>query len=99
MTASVTFQEPGTNPPVRLNGLTKQSDRVILAPKKAVTEVSGQTVAWVVTDGKASKRPVTLGADRIDQIEVTSGLMPGETVILNAPAGLTDRAPVRVKGS
>jgi RND family efflux transporter MFP subunit len=99
MTASVTFQEAGTPPPVRLNGLTKQSDRVILAPKKAMTEVSGQTVAWVVANGRASKRPVTLGADRIDQVEVTSGLMPGETVILNAPAGLTDRATVRVKGS
>jgi multidrug efflux pump subunit AcrA (membrane-fusion protein) len=68
-------------------------------PKKAVTDVAGQPVAWVVAGGVASQRRVTLGADRLDLVEVTSGLMPGETVILNAPAGLTDRAPVRVKGS
>jgi hypothetical protein len=28
-----------------------------------------------------------------------SGAVPGETVILNPPAGLTDRGVVRVKGS
>ena len=52
----------------------------------------------MVTGGTATRRPVVLGADRLDQMEVKSGLVPGETVILNAPAGLTDRARVRVKG-
>jgi RND family efflux transporter MFP subunit len=102
MTASVTFQEPGprtTGP--RPDGLTvsRQADPIILAPRKAVTEIGGHPTAWVVVNGAATRRAVTLGADRIDQVEVKSGLLPGETVVLNPPAGLTDRALVRVKGS
>ena len=42
---------------------------------------------------------VTLGSERIDQIEVKSGVVAGEVVVLNPPAGLTDRGIVRVKGS
>jgi len=104
MTASVTFQErgdgPGTDPGRTRDGVRSvPGPSPILVPKKAVTEVGGQTVAWVVANGIAARRAVTLGADRIDQVEVVSGLMPGEAVILDAPAGLTDRAPVRVKGS
>ena len=72
---------------------------MILAPKKAVTEHNGQPIVWVVANGTASRRPVTLGADRIDQVEVKSGVLAGETVILNAPPTLTDHALVRVKGS
>ena len=34
---------------------------------------------------------MTLGAERLDQVEVRSGVVPGEAVILNPPAGLTDR--------
>jgi hypothetical protein len=29
---------------------------------------------------------------------VKSGLVPGEVLILNAPAGLTDRGRVRIRG-
>jgi HlyD family secretion protein len=70
----------------------------VLVPKRAVTEQNGQQVVWVVTGNTASRRPVTIGQERIDQIEVKSGVVPGETLILNPPAGLTDRALVRVKG-
>jgi RND family efflux transporter MFP subunit len=94
MTASVTFQERGPT------GVGPVSDPVIiLAPKKAVTEQNGQSIVWVVANGTASRRTVTVGADRIDQVEIKRGVLPGETVILNPPAGLTDRALVRVKGT
>jgi len=99
MTASVTFQEPAKTASDVLPKSDRSAADVILMPKKALTEVGGQSVAWVVTGGAAARRHVTVGADRIDQIEVKSGLMPGETVIVNPPAGLVDRAPVRVKGS
>ncbi len=100
MTASVTFQEPKPGGQ-KTDGqtVTRQSDPLILVPKKAVTEAGGQAIAWVVQNGVAARRPVTLGAERLDQVEVKAGVLPGETVILNAPAGLADRAPVRVKGS
>jgi multidrug efflux pump subunit AcrA (membrane-fusion protein) len=64
-----------------------------------VIEQNGQSIVWVVSGGTSVRRPVTLGTERLDQVEVKSGAAPGETVILNPPAGLTDRGVVRVKGS
>jgi multidrug efflux pump subunit AcrA (membrane-fusion protein) len=71
----------------------------VLIPKRAMIEWHGQPAAWVVTRGTASHRAITVGAERLDQVEITSGVMPGDTVILNPPPTLTDGAPVHVKGS
>jgi RND family efflux transporter MFP subunit len=115
MTASVTFQEPveasrsrtGVGPESSRSrtGVGPESNGsgsdvpVVLVPKRAVAELHGQPAIWVVTRGTASHRAVALGADRLDQVEVKSGVMPGDMVILNPPATLTDGALVRVKGS
>jgi len=103
MTASVTFQEPRAAADVgrgAANAAARvQPAPVVLVPKRAVTEQNGRSHVWVVTGGSAVRRPVTLGADRLDQIEVRSGVMRGDAVILNPPAGLADRALVRVKGT
>jgi len=103
MTASVTFQEPrgptgvGPGSDRGQTGDGPVSDPIVLVPKRAVSEQNRQPIVWVVTDGNAARRPVTLGADRIDQVEVKSGVVAGETVIINAPAGLADRARVRIR--
>jgi multidrug efflux pump subunit AcrA (membrane-fusion protein) len=115
MTASVTFQEPGrsvdaagTDPGRRRDGPAPEEGRtrdgrraqsVVLVPKRTISVQSGEPTVWIVTNGTATRRKVTLGADRIDQVEVRSGVAPGEALIVNAPAGLTDGARVRVKGS
>jgi RND family efflux transporter MFP subunit len=107
MTASVTFQEshearlkPGSSQAEagRTSDLSEAQSPVVLVPKRAVTEENGQKIVWVVTGNTAARRAVTLGEERIDQIEAKSGVVPGETLILNPPAGLIDRALVRVKG-
>jgi RND family efflux transporter MFP subunit len=105
MTASVTFQEPkAPGQGTYLSGGTDLSGTgsvppVILVPKRAVTELGGQKIVWVIAGGLSLRRPVVLGAERLDQIEVKSGVVPGETVILNPPPALVDKALVRVKGS
>ena len=98
MTASVTFQELSAR---KADASASQAPAapIVLVPKRAVSGQGGQAAVWVVSGALASRRAIALGADRIDQVEVRSGLAPGETVILNAPAGLTDRARVRIKGS
>jgi len=72
---------------------------IVLISKRAVADMNGQPAVWVVSAGRARRRAVTLGPDRLDQIEVKSGLVPGEPVVVNPPGGLTDGAVVRVKGS
>jgi RND family efflux transporter MFP subunit len=103
MTASVTFQEAAprrgiVEPSAGPTGASTQPARpAALVPKRAVTDQGGGPAVWVVTGGTAARRPVVLGADRLDQVEVRTGLAPGEAVILNPPAGLTDRQRVRIK--
>jgi RND family efflux transporter MFP subunit len=102
MTASVTFQEkratgdrPGSD--TRLTPAAPTAP-IVLIPKRTVTEQNGAPVVWVINGGAAARRPVVLGRDRLDQVEVKSGVVPGEALILNPPPTLTDRGPVRLKG-
>ena len=102
MTASVTFQEPptaarGTETTPGPAGASARP--TVVVSKRAIVQRGGQTAVWVVTDGVASARNVALGADRLDQVEVKSGLAPGEAVILNAPAAVVDHGHVRVRGA
>jgi len=99
MTASVTFQERrGGRSGVGVGSDPTPTPTIVLIPKRAVTENAGRPQVWVVTSGTATRRPVTLGAERLDLIEVRSGVVPGDAVILNPPPALADRGLVRVKG-
>jgi RND family efflux transporter MFP subunit len=98
MTASVTFQERQAVAPDHAGAGQRGPDRVVLVPRRAVIEQNGQAAVWVVTGTTASRRPVTLGTERLDQIEARSGVLPGDAVIVNPPEGLADRALVRVRG-
>ena len=100
LTASVTFQQPPTTRP----GASTPNAAVPAAPtvvvsKRAIAQRGGQTVVFVVTNGLASMRPVVLGPERLDQVEVKNGLAPGEAVVLNAPETVQSGGPVRVKGA
>jgi RND family efflux transporter MFP subunit len=98
MTASVTFQEPRAASSAA-DAAARSSAPIVLIPKRAVSEAGGQPRVWVVADGAASPRTIVLGAERLDQVEVKSGVVVGEQLILNPPAGLADGARVNVKGS
>jgi len=98
MSASVTFQEPQAVRTGRTaDPVPSPVVSVVLVPKRAVVEQGGRTSVWVVSGTTASRRPVALGPERLEQIEVRSGVVSGETVIVNPPATLTDHARVRVK--
>src|SRR6185295_14022558 len=72
MTASVTFQEAGAARDGADRGQTagQTPPAVVLVPKRAVTEQNGQSVVWVMTGNTAARRNVTLGSERLDQVEV-----------------------------
>ena len=50
--------------------------------------------AFVVKDGKAERRSVTLGVETPDAIQVTKGLAAGDSVVLDPPVALASGAPV-----
>src|SRR5438093_2068476 len=98
MSASVTFQEPAKERAIASSGSALPSSAVVLVPRRAVAEQRGESIVWVVNGGTASRRVVALGPERIDQVEVRSGVIAGEAVILNPPPALSDKGRVRVKG-
>jgi RND family efflux transporter MFP subunit len=100
MTASVTFQEKRAAEASRAaaDPAPQPAAPVVLIPKRTITEQGGQPAVWVVTGGTAARRAVKLGRERLDQVEVAGGVVPGEALILNPPSTLTDRGPVRIKG-
>jgi hypothetical protein len=54
----------------------------------------GEDVVFVVKDHRALRRAVTVGGGSGDTRQVLAGLSAGETVIVDAPAGLKDGAAV-----
>jgi len=69
----------------------------ILVPRAAVREDGAERVAWVVRDGYVRRTVLALGSDFGDQLQVTTGLAPGDTVVVGATA-LRDGQPVSVAG-
>jgi len=96
LSASVTFQEPQSTSTKK--GAAPTDERVVLVSKRAIVDgANGEGFAWVVTNNTVSRRTIVRGPDRLDQVEVRSGLAPGEAVVLSPPGGLSDGIRVRVK--
>ncbi|HYG75630.1 MAG TPA: efflux RND transporter periplasmic adaptor subunit, partial [Planctomycetota bacterium] len=69
------------------------------APESALQKEGSITVAWVVDKGRsvAVRRTVVLGtAKREGWVEVTSGLQPGDSVIVSDTASLHEGERIRV---
>jgi len=68
--------------------------QVLQVPEQAImTAVSGPNI-FVVTDGRAVRRPVALGVHQQGLVEVTSGLSGGESVVIQGQDSLTDNQTV-----
>jgi len=55
--------------------------------------------AFVVVNGKAERRDVTVGVEVADAVQVTSGLKAGEVVVLDPPSALGPGTQVQIQGS
>jgi membrane fusion protein (multidrug efflux system) len=83
---------------VRLSLPLHRAGERILVRSDWLTEAAGAMGLFVVEEGRARFRAVTLGDYYERRVEVTQGLAPGETVI-TTPAGLRDGDPVKVEAS
>ena len=73
----------------------RQRAHGVLVPSAALRKDGGEDVVFVLKDKKAQRRAVTLGGTNGDSRQVLTGVSPGEAVIVDAPAGLKDDAPVQ----
>ncbi len=70
---------------------------VLQIPEAAILLTSGKPIVFVVKDGKALRREVTLGERTNGFVEITAGIEAGEQVVVQGQEGLTDTQPVAPK--
>jgi membrane fusion protein (multidrug efflux system) len=81
----------------RVRASVRTQNGALLVPQKAVTELQGSAQVAVVTrDDKVSIRLVTTGDQVGDSWIVTSGLEPGERVVIEGLQKVRDGVPVKV---
>jgi HlyD family secretion protein len=79
------------NPPGSLKQNQRVNTRLILdsrpdvvkAPRGPFLESMGGRQVYVVSNGVAELRPITVGAVSVTEVEVTSGLEEGEQIVLS----------------
>ena len=67
----------------------------LTVPKSAIRQEGGRDVVFVLNAGRAERRAVTLGEIRNTEVVVQAGLVAGDNVVVDAPAGLNDGAKIR----
>jgi RND family efflux transporter MFP subunit len=81
----------------RVNAATQAREAALAIPRQALIGSAKNPQVFVLTQGKASLRPITTGASNNDYVEVLKGLQAGEQVITSGHINLEDGSAVMVK--
>jgi len=73
---------------------TAQRPNAVVVPEDAILALQGITVVWVIKDGKATRRPVTLGVRSPGFVEVIEGVEAGEQVVVGGIEKMSEGAAV-----
>ncbi len=68
---------------------------VVMISEQALVPEEGRQFVYVVVEGRAQKREITIGRRSPGKVEVVTGLKPGETVIVEGTQKVRDGGPVR----
>ncbi len=80
------------------DAIAQAAPRRVFVPQGALLRADGQSAVWVVEGGKVRRQNVDVGPQRGDRIEVRQGLSGGESLVLEAPAGLKNGSKVKFSG-
>ena len=69
----------------------------VVVPEDALLPMQGATFVWVVKDGKANQRQVTVGVRTAGWAEVQSGVEAGDQVVVGGLERLFPNAPVMAR--
>jgi len=72
-------------------GAVAQAAPRALVPKAAIRSSDGRSVIFVVKEDRVERRAVSVGLDKGDQVEVLSGVSPGERVVIEGPGDAQGR--------
>ncbi|MFZ5496235.1 MAG: efflux RND transporter periplasmic adaptor subunit [Verrucomicrobiota bacterium] len=88
MAVKVAFQEKAGQ------AATAPAGRAVAVPRRAVLDRDGRNLVFVARDGRVERRAVTLSGPPDGDAVLSAGVSPGERVVLDPPANLTDGAAV-----
>jgi HlyD family secretion protein len=79
----------GTDPPTPRPGMSavvrlqvRQATDAITVPASAVVNADGHDTVWTIRSGRYERTPVTLGVQGEDAVQITSGVDPGQQVVV-----------------
>jgi len=87
MSVKVAFRDQGGAP----------AGRTVLVPKNSVLNRDGHDVVFIVRDGHAERRAVTVSDTQNEDSALSAGVAAGEKVVVDAPADLKDGMAVKEK--
>ena len=79
--------------------ISRRRENVVLAPEAALVPRQGRQFVYVVEEGRAEERQVSLGSRRPGQVEILDGLQPGEQIVTQGVQRIRDGLPVRMAGA
>ncbi len=95
--------QPLTVPEKWMSGMTanveffiSKKDNILIVPERAVKDIKGSKVVFVLENGKPVKREIETGISDGRVVEVKSGLKEGEEIILNMADFMKDKAQMRI---
>ena len=105
VTARVRFANGKQPPGLRQN--QRLSVRIVMDTRKNVLmvergpflEQDGGNVAYVVDGSSATRRPIRTGASSLSSVEITSGVKPGDRIVVSGTDQFNNADRVRISGN
>jgi HlyD family secretion protein len=94
MAVKVAFREANVAPAA---AAAAPANRGVIIPKSAVRAQDGRDIVYVIRDGRAERRAITVTSAQGNDALVGAGLAAGEKIAADAPAELSDGAAVTEK--
>ncbi len=92
MAAKVAFRESSGAAPA-----TPKTRGAVMVPKSALRSLDGRDVVFVVQNGRAERRVVTVNGAQDNDVTLSAGVAAGEQVVVEGPVNLADGAAVKEK--
>jgi membrane fusion protein (multidrug efflux system) len=84
---------------VRVNVALAEKADAMLVPEEAIWPVGQEKTVYLVVDGKAQQRTVSIGERLPGQVEILSGLEVGDTIVTAGQMKLYEGADVQTKSA
>ncbi len=82
----------------RVSLITSTKTDALVVPKSAIVDVAGRRGVYTIDERTAVFRPVEVGIEDAERIEITTGITEGEQVVSIGASSIRDGDPVLLEG-